>query len=305
MTKTGIIIQSTGSWYKLSCSGEETIQARLPGKFRLDKQKQTNPIAVGDKVDYEINEDGTATITLIHDRINKIVRKATHGRQGEHIIAANVDRGFVIQSIKNPDIKTGFIDRFLVTCEAYDVEPIILISKTDLATEKDQEKIVQLIQLYTELGYAIHTCSIFDENSLRVISDELKKHTSVFVGPSGVGKTSILNAIHPELNRNIGKISDYSGKGTHTTTYAELIPLPFGGFIVDTPGVREFGLVDIEPAELSLYYPEMRPFREQCRFYNCTHDHEPGCAVKTAVHDGKIANSRYKSYILILHSLSE
>ncbi len=305
MTQTGRVIQSTGSWYKISNIDDETILARLPGKFRLDKLEQTNPIAVGDIVDFIINDDKTATITSIHERENKIVRKATHGRKGEHIIAANVDRGFVIQSVKNPGIKTGFIDRFLATCEAYEVEPIIIINKMDLASDKDKEQVDQLIQLYTEINYSIQSCSIYDEDSIKQISEELKDHTSVFIGPSGVGKTSILNAISPEFNRATSEISGYSGKGIHTTTFAELIPLPFGGFLVDTPGIREFGLVDIEPYELSLFYPEMVPFREQCRYYNCTHDHEPGCAVKKAFEAGNIEKSRYKSYILILHSLSE
>lgn len=305
MAHTGRIIQSTGSWYKIGYSDNKTILARLPGKFRLDKREQTNPIAVGDIVDFEINDDETATITSIHERENKIVRKATHGRKGEHTIAANVDRGFVIQSVKNPGVKTGFIDRFLVTCEAYEVEPFIIINKMDLASERDKEQIEQLIQQYSSLDYTIDTCSIFDEESIKRISEALKDHTSVFIGPSGVGKTSILNAIAPDLNRATSEISGYSGKGIHTTTYAELIPLSFGGFLVDTPGIREFGLVDIEPYELSLFYPEMVEFREQCRYYNCTHDHEPGCAVKEAFEAGKIEKSRYKSYILILHSLSE
>ena len=305
MAHTGRVIQSTGSWYKISYTGDEIVLARLPGKFRLDKREQTNPLAVGDVVDFEINDDETATITSIHERVNKIVRKATHGRKGEHIIAANIDRGFVIQSVKNPGIKTGFIDRFLVTCEAYEVEPIIIIIKMDLASEKDIGQVDELIQMYSNLHYIIQTCSIFDEKSIKRISEELKDHTSVFIGPSGVGKTSILNAIAPELNRATSEISGYSGKGIHTTTFAELIPLPFGGFLVDTPGIREFGMVDIEPYELSLFYPEMIEYREQCRYYNCTHDHEPDCAVKEAYKAGKIEQSRYKSYILILHSLAE
>ena len=282
---------------------DEILECRVPGRFRLEVTDQTNPIAVGDYVSVSENEDGTGTIEEIHERENRITRQATHGKRGEHILVSNVDQGFVVQSIRKPKLREGFIDRFTVTCEAYGVKPKIIINKIDLAKERDWKLIEELQEVYEALDYALIPTSIHIEESIALLREQLKGKTSVFIGPSGTGKTSLLNAVDTELDLPVGEVSDYSQKGKHTTTFARLLPLPFGGYIVDTPGIREFGLVDFEPAELSLYFPEMLEVKDQCKFNNCTHSHEPKCAVVEAYEAGTISASRYHSYLQILESL--
>lgn len=302
--KEGRVIQSTGKWYKVAVDGE-IIECRLPGKFRLDSKEVTNPVAVGDLVALNIEKDGTGSIQEIKERKNYVPRQATHGRRGEQILVSNIDRAWVVQSIKQPKLKTGFIDRFLVTCEAYEVPAGIIINKSDLANHGDQNFIDALIDLYSELGYKILATSIHDEESLQKLLDQLTDHTSVFIGPSGVGKTSLLNAIDPDINLKVSEVSSYSNKGKHTTTFAKLVPLTAGGYIVDTPGIREFGIVNVDKSELSLYFPEMIEPRQHCKYYNCTHYHEPKCGVVQAYKDGKIAAERYNSYLNILETLSD
>jgi len=303
MSEKGIVIKSTGSWYKV-LSDQKVINARIPGKMRLQKLEVTNPVTVGDYVDLEIQSDDTAIISNIHLRENYIPRSATHGRRGEQILISNVDLAWVVQSIRQPQLKTGFIDRFLVTCEAYEVKAGVIINKTDLAEKKDQAFIEDLVQLYTGLGYPVLTTSIQDEKSIEALRNELKDRVSVLIGSSGVGKTSLLTAADPAIERKIREVSDYSGKGKHTTTFAELIPLEFGGFLADTPGIRELGLVNIEKAELSHYFPELAKAGQHCKFYNCTHNHEPGCNVMDAFEKGEIHAERYNSYLNILESLN-
>ena len=300
----GRVIQSTGSWYHVD-NGEEIIQSRLPGRFRLDEKEVTNPIAVGDWVDFSTNDDGTGNIEKIYDRENYIPRQATHGKRGEQILVANLDLAFVIQSVRKPQLKEGFIDRFLVTCEAYEIDACILINKMDLATKNDVELVEELTSLYRSIGYKVILSSIEDPDSFSGLKDLLKDSISAFIGPSGVGKTSIINVIDPEFNFKVGEISDFSNKGKHTTTFARLIPLNFGGYIADTPGIREFGLVNIEPWELSLFFPEMIEPRQHCKFSTCTHIHEPKCGVYEAYEAGDIAVSRYNSYLNMLDSLVE
>jgi ribosome biogenesis GTPase len=210
-----------------------------------------------------------------------------------------------VQSVRQPKIKEGFIDRFLVTCEAYQLPACIIINKMDLASGKDKEYVEELAQLYQSLGYKVLATSIEDEESLQKLKKELKEKTSVFIGPSGVGKTSLLNHIDPNIDRKVGVISEYSNKGKHTTTYAKLVSLEFGGYLVDTPGIREYGLVNIEPWELSLFYPEMLEPRKHCKFNNCTHSHEPKCGVMKAFENGEIDAHRYDSYLRMLESLKE
>lgn len=302
--KEGRVVQSTGKWYKVASNGE-TIECRLPGKFRLETGEVTNPLAVGDYVEIKIEEDGVGTIQKIKERTNYIPRQATHGRRGEQILVSNVDRAWVVQSIKQPKLKTGFIDRFLVTCEAYEVPAGIVINKSDLANHKDHRVLEDLRILYRNLGYKFLITSIEEENSLQELLSHLKEQTSVFIGPSGVGKTSLLNAIDPELNLKVDQISAYSNKGKHTTTFAKLIPLVAGGYIVDTPGIREFGIVNVTKSELSLYFPEMIEPRQNCKYYNCTHYHEPHCGVIKAFEEGKIDPERYHSYLNILETLPD
>ncbi len=304
MEKKGRVIQSTGKWYKVSLNGD-VVDCRLPGRFRLEKQEVTNPIAVGDFVSVDIGDDGHGLITEIEERENYIPRQATHGRRGEQILAANIDRAWVVQSVKKPKLNMGFIDRFLVTCEAYEIAGGIIINKMDLANEKAKTIMKDISDLYEGLGYRVLQTSIHDEKSIQNLADEMKDQTSVFIGPSGAGKTSILNAIDPDLNLKVGEISSYSNKGKHTTTFAKLVPLKTGGYIVDTPGIREFGTVNIEKPELSLFFPEMAEPRQNCKFYNCTHYHEPGCGVVEAYEEGKIDPDRYNSYLNILESLDD
>jgi len=298
----GRVIQSTGSWYLVD-TGNKIVESRLPGRFRLDEKEVTNPIAVGDHVEITINDDETGTIETIETRENYITRQATHGKRGEQILVSNLDQACVVQSIKKPRLKEGFIDRLLVTCEAYEVKPVIIINKMDLAKQGGKDFADELQELYSGLGYAILQTSIEDEDSLEKLKDLLKDKTSAFIGPSGVGKTSLINAIDPNYALKTGEISDFSNKGKHTTTFARLIPLSFGGYIADTPGIREFGLVNIEPYELSLFFPEMLEPREHCKFHNCTHNHEPKCGVADAFENGEIAASRYQSYLNMLESL--
>lgn len=304
MSKQGRIIQSTGKWYKVAEPDGDTIhECRLPGRFRLEKKEVTNPVAVGDIVTFTVESDGSGTITEIHERENYIPRQATHGRRGEQILVANIDRAWVVQSVRQPKLNLGFIDRFLVTCEAYEIPAGIIVNKTDLAKKGDEEFVEDIRELYMGLGYAFLSTSIHDEESIGRLAEELKAKTSVFIGPSGTGKTSLLNAMEPQLALRTGEISSYSDKGKHTTTFATLIPLSMGGFIVDTPGIRELGLVNIEKSELSLFFPEMMEPRQNCKYYNCTHTHEPGCGVIKAYEEGLIDPDRYNSYINILQSL--
>ena len=308
MEYKGRVIESTGSWYEVSYrkDGEPVhINCRLPGRFRLQDNHLTNPIAVGDIVQLSINDDGSGSIEEIEDRENYLIRESTHHQEGNQILAANIDRAYAVQSIKKPKIKRGFLDRFLITCEAYQIPARIVLNKMDLATEKDQAFINAFTDLYGSLGYDVLQTSIKDEQSLQHLKHDLEDNTSVFIGPSGVGKTSLLNHIEPSIERKVGTISDYNEKGTHTTTFAKLLPLHFGGFLVDTPGIREFGLVNIDPWELSLFFPEMLDARRQCKFNNCTHSHEPGCGVMKAFEEGDIDPSRYDSYLNILESLEE
>jgi len=303
----GRVTKSTGKWYKVMPEGknQEMVLCQLPGKFRLQELKQTNPVAVGDQVSFTMLADGKGLIDTIHERSNRISRKATHGRKGEHILVSNVDQGFVVQAVQKPKFRTGFIDRFLVSTEAYEITPYIILNKIDLGSEKDANEIAGLIELYNELGYEVLLTSIYDEESIEELAGLMKDKTSVFIGPSGTGKTSLLNTIQPGLDHSVGEVSASSNKGKHTTTFSELLPLEFGGYLVDTPGIREFGLVHFEPNEIALYFPEMRDLRTQCRYYNCSHLHEPGCAVMKAFEEKKIAPSRYDSYISMYESVED
>lgn len=308
MPKEGRIVESTGRWYKVSYDEDseiQTINCRLPGRFRLKDHALTNPIAVGDLVEFEINNDGSGSIEKIKDRKNYLIRQSTHHQKEQQILAANIDRAYVVQSVKMPRMKQGFFDRFLVTCEAYQIPASIIINKMDLADENAQAYVDSIAELYDSLGYPVLKTSIKDEESLNRLKEDLRDNTSVLIGPSGVGKTSLLNAIDPNINRKVGEISTFNEKGKHTTTFAKLLPLQIGGYIVDTPGIKEFGLVNIEPWELSLFFPEMLEPRRNCKFNNCTHAHEPGCGVIEAFREGQIDADRYDSYLNILDSLQE
>jgi len=302
MSKTGKVIQSTGKWYKVSIDGD-IVDCRIPGKFRLLDIGDTNPIAVGDQVEVTIGDDGKGMIDEIHQRKNYIPRKATRSGRDEQILVSNIDRAWVVQSIKMPTLKRGFIDRFMVACEAYEIPAGLIINKVDLLKDSKKGEVDAIEETYTSLGYPVLCTSIEDESTIETLKDETKDKTSVLIGHSGVGKTSLINCLDPNIDLTVGDVSSYSEKGKHTTTYARLLELDYGGFIVDTPGIKEFGLVNIEPYELSLFFPEMREPRQQCKFNNCTHNHEPKCGVVEAFERGEIDPERYNSYLNILEGL--
>ena len=301
----GLIIKATGSWYHVLLDDKRMVFCRLPGRFRLSDEEVTNPVAVGDNVSVDLQDDGTGIIDQIFERKNRLVRQATHGKKGVQIIAANLDQILIIQSFKKPAFKTGFIDRLLVSAGANEINPVIVINKSDLVrSEKDEKKITELEELYSGLGYPFFTVCIYERESMSRLFDGMKGKLSAMTGHSGTGKTSILNTMNPDLNLKTGEISNFSNKGKHTTTFAQLFTLADETYIVDTPGIREFGMVNFEPYEVSLFYPEMKALRESCRFYNCTHRHEPSCAIIEAFRNGGISESRYRSYINIVESLA-
>lgn len=299
----GVVTESTGSWTQVLCSDGRVIPSRLAGRHRLKESEATHPIAVGDRVDVDLQEDGTGVIRTIHDRVNAILRRSTHKHNHAQVLVANLDMAWVVQSVRDPRYRTGFIDRFLATCEAFDVPAGILMNKTDLAKGKDVQWIEELRELYESLGYPFLACSAETGEGMEAVRERLEGRTSAVIGPSGAGKSSLLNRLDPSLDLQTGEISDYSGKGRHTTTFARLLRLSFGGMIADTPGIRELGLVDIEPQELSLYFPEMRAVSAGCRYPDCSHEHEPGCEVMEAFDRGEIDPERYRSYLAILESL--
>jgi ribosome biogenesis GTPase / thiamine phosphate phosphatase len=296
----GIVLRSTGSWYEV-LSSEGKVSCTIRGKFRLAAEDATNPIVIGDQVIYDLNEDGSGVIVERLHRNNKLSRRAAGRRQGkEHIIVANIDKAWIVQSIRNPRINPGFIDRVLVMAEYLHVPAGIIFNKADLMDEAAEEVVMFFAELYAGLGYEVVFTSTKVEGGTKDLETWLASGIHVFIGPSGVGKSSLLNVIIPNSDLKIGAISDSTQKGKHTTTYAELIQLPQGGFIGDTPGLREFGLYSVEPEELSHYFIEYREYMSECRFPNCTHDHEPNCRIKELVESDVLAIERYESYLNML-----
>jgi len=300
----GIVVRSTGSWYDVQVD-DRVVPSKVRGKFRLEGQRGTNPVAVGDRVTIRTNPDDTGLITAIHERKNHLVRRAAGRRVGkEQVIAANIDFVWIVQSVRLPKPNPGFIDRVLVMAEAHEIPAGLIFNKMDLLRPKHEERLTTLTGLYAGLGYDVLTTSAVTGAGVQALRERLTGHTSVVTGPSGVGKSTLLNAVEPGLGLRTGAVSAKTRKGRHTTTHAALYPVRGGGFVVDTPGIREFGVLDMEPWELSHFFPEMRPFLGDCRFPTCTHDHEPGCAVKEAVEAGTITKRRYRSYLNILDSIN-
>ena len=303
---TGIVIKSTGSRYLVK-AGEKIYDCVLKGKIRLEGRKTTNPIAVGDMVDIapEDENSGNAIINEIFERKNYIARSSPRNKNQHHIIASNLDQALLIVTLKEPKTSQGFIDRCLVAAEAYHVPAIIVFNKTDLYKKKEWEAFEKLERMYNDVGYPVHTISMKTHEGLDGLKDLLKDKITLFFGHSGTGKSTCINYLLPQLELRTKAVSNWSGKGMHTTTFAEMFDLPFGGKIIDTPGIREFAIDDMERTELSHYFPEMRAVLQDCRFNNCLHIEEPGCAVKKAVEEGKIYPERYISYYNILESIPE
>ena len=301
------VYKSTGSWYSVKTEAGELWNARLKGIFKIDDIVSTNPIAVGDNVEIEPENENekSAIITAIHNRENYINRQAPSHKMHHHIIAANVDQCILMASLKEPRTSQGFIDRFLVACESYHVPAFIVLNKSDLYKKKETEKFEEWKGMYESVGYTILLTSVKNATGIEKISSLLKNRITLLSGHSGVGKSSYINTIFPGLNLKTHDVSGWSGKGIHTTTFAEMYDLPYGGQIIDTPGMREFGLVDISKQELSHYFPEMRSRINDCQFNNCLHFNEPGCAIKKALNEGLIYVDRYVSYCNILDSIGE
>jgi len=296
---TGTVIKSTGSWYSIK-NADGITQCRIKGKFRIQGIKTTNPLAVGDVVDFEINkEDGTGVIKKIHERRNYVLRKSINLSHHSHIIAANIDMALLVVTLRTPVTYPAFIDRFLIACEAYKIPAVILFNKIDVYFEKEKEQLETYLEVYRKAGYPCYPMSIKENIGVSEIATLIKEKTIVISGNSGVGKSSLINALDPDRELKTGNTSDYHGKGKHTTTFAEMFPIA-GGNIIDTPGIKGFGLPDMTKEEIAHYFPEMFRLLDSCKFGNCAHIHEPGCAVKSAIETGEVSEMRYKSYINII-----
>lgn len=292
---TGTVVRATGSWYEVRRDGE-TVRCRMRGRLRLQGRRSTNPVVVGDEVACEADEGGDYVIADILPRRNYVIRRASNLSKESHIIAANVDQALLMASLRSPETPTEFVDRFLVTCEAYKVPVTILLSKLDL---QDAEAVAEFRAVYEGAGYRVLEVSVREGRGVEEVRELLAGRTTLVSGNSGVGKSTLIQAIDPSLDIRTGEISESHHKGRHTTTFSTMYPLAGGGAVIDTPGIKGFGLIDIDEAELWHYFPEMMRVAPACRFYNCTHTHEPGCAVTEAVKAGEIAWPRYESYLKI------
>lgn len=301
----GLVIKNTGSWYTVRTEDGREIGSKIKGNFRLRDIRSTNPVAVGDRVRIEINKEGTAFITEIEDRKNYIIRRASNLSKQSHILAANLDQAMLIVTVNYPITTTVFIDRFLATAEAYRIPVKLVFNKIDRYTKEDAEYMEALIALYFEIGYPCSKLCARSEEGLDALKADLKDKISLLSGHSGVGKSTIINKLVPGVNLRTGDISEYHNKGMHTTTFSEMIPLPEGGYLIDTPGIKGFGTIEMEGVEISHYFPEIFKFSADCKFNNCSHRHEPGCAVLQAVEEHYISESRYKSYLSILDDKQE
>ena len=295
----GKVTRSTGSWYQVLTAGNKTIDCRIKGKFRLQGIRTTNPIVVGDHVGFECMEDGTGVIREIDDRRNYIVRKSVNLSRQDHIIAANVDHAYLVATLVAPPTSTEFIDRFLVTAEANRIPATIVFNKIDIYTALEMELLESLVAAYTSIGYECMCISAFDIDDIAIFRNRLTHNINLLSGHSGVGKSTLINSLEKDLDLKTAEISDHHREGKHTTTFAEIFPLSKGGFIIDTPGIKGFGIVHIDKENIAHYFPEMYRLISKCKFSNCIHINEPGCAVKEAIEEGTIAQSRYHSYLSI------
>ena len=301
----GLVVKNTGSWYTVHTDDGRDVESKIKGNFRLKDIRSTNPVAVGDRVEIEENKEGTAFISNIEERKNYIIRRASNLSKQSHIIAANVDQAMLIVTVNYPITTTIFIDRFLATAEAYRVPVKLVFNKIDRYGAEDREYMEGLIKLYTTIGYPCSKLCARSEEGLDALRADLQGKITLLSGHSGVGKSTIINKLIPGVNLRTGNISEYHNKGMHTTTFSEMISLPHGGYLIDTPGIKGFGTIEMEGVEVSHYFPEIFKFSANCKFNNCSHRHEPGCAVLKAVDGHYINESRYKSYLSILDDKEE
>lgn len=301
----GLVIKNTGSWYLVKTDEGSLVECKIKGNFRLKGIRSTNPVAVGDYVHIILNQEGTAFIHEIEDRKNYIIRRASNLSKQSHILAANLDQCMLVVTVNYPETSTTFIDRFLASAEAYRVPVKIIFNKIDLYDEDEQRYLEALIHLYTSIGYPCFKISAQQQIGLDQIKEELKERVTLFSGHSGVGKSMLINAILPEASAKTGEISAYHHKGMHTTTFSEMFPVEGNGYLIDTPGIKGFGTFDMEEEEISHYFPEIFRTSANCRYGNCTHRHEPGCAVREAVEQHFISESRYNSYLSMLEDKEE
>ncbi len=301
----GLVIKNTGSWYTVKTNNGDFINCKIKGNFRLKGIRSTNPIAVGDNVDIVLNQEGTAFITHICERRNYIIRKSQNLSKQSHIIAANVDQALLIVTVNYPQTSTIFIDRFLATAEAYSVPVVLVFNKNDILTDEERHYQEMMVKLYSNIGYTCLIISATTGQGIEELTPLLQGKITLLSGNSGVGKSTLINRILPDANLRTSAISDAHNTGMHTTTFSEMIEMPNNGYLIDTPGIKGFGTFDIEPEELTSYFRDIFLFSKNCRFNNCTHTHEPGCAVLEAVKEHYISESRYQSYLSMLTDKDE
>lgn len=300
----GLVIKNTGSWYTVK-AGDKEIECKIKGNFRIKGIRSTNPVAVGDWVEIVTNPEGTALITAIDDRKNYIIRKSQNLSKQSHILAANVDQAFLVVTVNHPQTSTTFIDRFLASAEAYSVPVVLVFNKSDLLSDDERHYQDLMVNLYETVGYECHVISAATGDGVALLQEKLPGKVTLLSGNSGVGKSTLLNIFVPGAKAKVAEISDAHDTGMHTTTFSEMMALPQGGYVIDTPGIKGFGTFDMEPEEITSYFKEIFHFSKDCRFNNCTHTHEPGCAVIQAVKDHYIAESRYRSYLSMLNDKDE
>lgn len=301
----GLVIKNTGSWYSVKTDTGKVVECKIKGNFRLKGIRSTNPVAVGDNVEIALNSEGTAFITHIEERRNYIIRKSQNLSKQSHILAANVDQAFLIVTVNYPQTSTTFIDRFLASAEAYSVPVVLVFNKCDILSDDERHYQQSMIHLYETIGYECREVSATTGEGVDGLHALLKGKITLLSGNSGVGKSTLINKILPEAKLRTAEISDAHNTGMHTTTFSEMLELPEGGYIIDTPGIKGFGTFNMEPEELTSYFPEIFHFSKGCKFSNCTHTHEPGCAVLKAIDDHFIAQSRYQSYLNMLEDKDE